>query len=198
MRVRPDGENVYKDVVVDYRLSEIDVEDFKNIMLGHKSEDLPHVLETGNSDNVILFWCGHGNYNQLAWGSSNSITGYQMADIISRMKTAGRYRKMFVAMDACYSGSVANACNGIPGVLFMTAANAYKTSKADMKDLEMGIWLSNGFTRAFQEAIDESPDIVLRDLYYKLARQTVGSHVMVYNAENYGNMYTNTMREFLE
>ena len=62
----------------------------------------------------------------------------------------------------------------------------------------MGIWLSNGFTRAFQEAIDESPDIVLRDLYYKLARQTVGSHVMVYNAENCGNMYTNTMREFLE
>lgn len=198
VRVRPNGENAYKDVVVDYRLSEIDIEGFKNIMLGNKSENLPYALESNDSDNVILFWCGHGNYNQLAWGSTQAISGYQMANIISQMAETAHYRKMFVAMDACYSGSVANACNGIPSVLFMTAANAYETSKADMKDLEMGIWLSNGFTRAFQETIDKSPDIVLHDLYYKLACQTVGSHATVYNVENYGNMYTNTMREFLE
>jgi hypothetical protein len=67
-----------------------------------------------------------------------------------------------------------------------------------MKDSEMGIWLSNGFTRAFQEAIDETPNITMRDLYYKLARQTVGSHATVYNAEHYGNMYSNTMKEFLK
>ena len=37
----------------------------------------------------------------------------------------------------------------------------------------MNIWLSNGFTRAFQETIDANPSISLRDLYYKLARNTV-------------------------
>ena len=114
------------------------------------------------------------------------------------MNESQKYRKMLFSMDACYSGSIGEACGGIPGVLFMTAANADETSKADMRDPDMGIWLSNGFTRAFQESIDENPNITMRDLYYKLARQTVGSHATVYNYSSYGNMYTNTMREFLK
>jgi len=108
-----------------------------------------------------------------------------------------KYRKIFFALDACYSGTIGEACEGLPGVLVMTAANAYEPSKADMKDPEMGIWLSNGFTRAFQEAVDENPNIVMSDLYYKLARQTVGSHATVYNVTHYGNMHTNTVGEFL-
>lgn len=198
VRVRPNGENVYEDVVVDYQLSDINITDLKQIMLGNQTEKTPHVIESDRNDNVIVFWCGHGNYNQLAWGEWETVSGYQIYDIISVMNGAGRYRKMFFAMDACYSGSIGEACIGLPGALFFTAANPYETSKADMKDLDMCIWLSNGFTRAFQEAIDENPDIVLRDLYYKLAAQTVGSHATVYNVENYGNVYTNTMREFLE
>ena len=99
-------------------------------------------------------------------------------------------------MDACYSGSIGEACEGIPGVLFITAANAVETSKADMRDPDMGIWLSNGFTRGFQETVDAKPGIILRDLYYELARNTVGSHTMVYNVENYGNMYKESMNEY--
>ena len=53
------------------------------------------------------------------------------------MNEAGKYRKILFSMDACYSGSIGEACEGIPGVLFITAANAVETSKADMKDPEM-------------------------------------------------------------
>ena len=82
-------------------------------------------------------------------------------------------------------------------MLFVTAANAYEPSKADMKDPEMGIWLSNGFTRVFQETIDENPSISIRDLYYTLARNTTGSHATIYNVEHYGNMFPNSLDEFL-
>ncbi len=37
----------------------------------------------------------------------------------------------------------------------------------------------------------------MRDLYNRLFINTVGSHVMVYNAENYGNLYNSTMDEFI-
>lgn len=198
VRVKPDGENVYEEVVVDYHLSDIDIADLEQIMLGNSSEKLPHVIEADKQDNVIVFWCGHGNYNKLAWGEYKTISGYQIHNLIGAMHNAGRYRKMLFAMDACYSGSIGEACEGLPGVLFITAAHAYETSKADMKDLEMGIWLSNGFTRAFQEAIDDNPNVTLHNLYHKLARQTVGSHATIYNYVHYGNLYTNTMREFLE
>ena len=193
VKVRPDGENVYQDVTVDYKLSEVTVADLKEMMQGRSSEKFPHVIEADENDNVFVFWCGHGNQNTLAWGSNNLVYGREVAQIIEGMN----FRKLFFAIDACYSGTIGQACEGIPGVLLMTAANPYESSKADMKDTEMGIWLSNGFTRAFQEAVDENPHITLRDLYYKLARQTVGSHATVYNASYYGNMYTNTIGEYL-
>jgi len=39
--------------------------------------------------------------------------------------------------------------------------------------------------------------VAMRDLYYRLFINTVGSHVMVYNAENYGNLYSADMSEFI-
>lgn len=194
VKVRPDGENVYKDAKVDYKLSEVTISDLGDIMQGKTSDKLPHVIEADSDDNVMVFWCGHGHQNTLAWGSNATVYGREVRSIIEGMN----YRKIFFALDACYSGTIGKACEGLPGVLVMTAANAYEPSKADMKDTEMGIWLSNGFTRAFQEAVDENPNIKMSDLYYKLARQTVGSHATVYNFTSYGNMYSNTMEEFMK
>lgn len=192
VRVRPNGENVYEGAVVDYKIGDIKIPDLKAIMTGQKSENYPEVITPDKHDNVVVFWCGHGSKNRLAWGSDEVVHGYQIADLIQSMT----YRKMLWSMDACYSGSIGEACEGISGVLFITAANAVETSKADMRDPDMGIWLSNGFTRGFQETVDANPGIILRDLYYELARNTVGSHATVYNVENYGNMYKESMNEY--
>lgn len=191
-----DARNVYYHVVMSD--NGVTIKDLQDIFMGHSSSRLPHVISSGKNDNVIVFWCGHGHQNKLAWGSYEKVYSSQIRDILEQMKNEQRYRKILFAMDTCYSGSIGEACTGVPGVLFITAANAYETSKADMRDPEMRIWLSNGFTRAFQEAINETPDIPMRDLYYKLARQTVGSHATVYNVEHYGNMYFNTMKEFFK
>lgn len=192
VRVRPNGENVYEGAVVDYKIGDIKIPDLKAIMTGQKSEKYPEVITPDKHDNVVVFWCGHGAKNSLMWGSDDVVYGYQIADLIQSMT----YRKMLWSMDACYSGTIGEACIGIPGLLVITSANAYEPSKADMKDPEMGIWLSNGFTRGFQETVDTNPDIILRDLYYELARNTVGSHATVYNVENYGNMYKESMNEY--
>ena len=166
--------------------------------MGNSSTKLPNVIQSGRNDNLIVFWCGHGYPNMLAWGSLRTAYGWQVRNILKEMKAQQKYRKALFVIDACYAGTIGEACVGVPGALFITAANADEPSKADMKDPEMKIWLSNGFTRAFQDAIDENPSISLRDLYYQLARQTVGSHATVYNIENYGNMYSNTMKEFFK
>lgn len=197
VKVKPDGENLYNDVRVDYKINDITIHDLKNILLGESSEKLTHVVSSSPNDNIIVFWCGHGNFGTLAWGSKSNIYGSQINDILREMNEKQKYRKMLFSMDACFSGSIGEACEGIPGILFITSANAFETSKADMRDPDMGIWLSNGFTRAFQEAIDNNPDITVRDLYYKLARQTVGSHASVYNSGSYGSVFKNSMWEYL-
>ena len=158
----------------------------------------PCLLEGSHHRMELRFWCGHGNRNRLAWGSNGQVTGEQVRDIVQQMSDRQKFRKLFFVMDACYSGSIGEACEGIPGLLMMTAANANETSKADIFDYDMNIWLSNGFTRAFQETIDEDVDINMRDLCYRLSLHTTGSHATVYNAALYGNMYRQTMREWLD
>lgn len=68
---------------------------------------------------------------------------------------------------------------------------------ADEWSEDVGVFLSNGFSRGFQEVIGSNPAISLRDLYYTLATYTAGSHVKVYNVPNYGNVYSSSMTEFL-
>ncbi len=194
VRVRPDGENVYEGAVVDYNLKDIKVSDLRQIMTGQRSDRLSEVISPESNDNVLVFWCGHGAKNSLMWGSESAVKGYEIASIVKSMN----FRKMLWVVDACYSGTIGEACAGIPGMLVITSANADEPSKADVKDPEMGIWLSNGFTREFQEIMDAQPDIVLRDLYYALSAHTLGSHATVYNVENYGNMYKESMSEYFQ
>lgn len=198
VRVRMDGENLYHDVDVDYKLSSLSINDLREIMMGNSSERLKDVISSTDNDNVIVFWCGHGSsYGELAWGSKGRVAANDMRDILQDMSDAGKFRKMLFSIDACFGGMIGETCKGIPGVLLVSAATSTEESRAAMKDNVMGVWLSNGFTRAFQEQIDEDPSISLRDLYYVLARRTVGSHATIYNAENYGNLYRNTMSEYL-
>lgn len=197
VRVTPDGENLYHDVRVDYHLSDISVSDLMDIMSGRKSERLKEVIDPGADDNIIMIWCGHGAGNTLMWGSLTNVYGRDMKHLISNLQSEGRYRKFLFVLDACYSGTIGEACEGIPGLLVFTAAHANETSKADMFDNTLSVWLSNGFTRTFRDEVTANPDITLRELYYKTVRGTKGSHPRIYNVSNYGNMYHETLQEFL-
>lgn len=197
VRVTPDGENLYHDVAVDYHLSDISISDLSDILSGKKSERLKEVIRPTANDNIIMFWCGHGSSHTLMWGANTNVYGNDMNRLISKLQQESRFRKLMFVLDACYSGTIGEACEGIPGVLVFTAAHANETSKADMYDNTLNVWMSNGFTRTFRDEVTANPDITLRELYYKTVRGTKGSHPRIYNAGNYGNMYRETLREFL-
>ena len=196
VRVRPNGENLYKDVKIDYRTSALKPEDLSNIMTGKATERTPDVLPSTNKDNVFVFWSGHGNEGVFYLDRYNCLKEH-IQTTLNSMYEERKYRKLFFVVEACYSGSVAKFCEGVPGMLMLTAANEAETSLADVLDPEMNIWLSNGFTRSFCEAVETNNNISMRDLYYHVAQQTVGSHATMYNYEMYGNMFTNTVKEFL-
>ena len=58
--------------------------------------------------------------------------------------------------------------------------------------------MSNRFTYSLLSELTARPEISLRELYYSLFRTTIGSHVQVYNEKNYGSVYRNTMKEYLQ
>ena len=72
----------------------------------------------------------------------------------------------------------------------MTASGEWETSKPDIP--YKSVWLSNRFTYSLLS------EIALRELYYSLFRTTIGSHVQIYNERNYGSVYRNNMKEYLQ
>lgn len=192
-----DGDNLYKDVVVDYRLEDITYNDLAVIFSGKADAAHPIVLDSGAGDNVLFFWSGHGTQAGLALGDIDHVSGKQMARILQKMSDEQRFRKMMWIVEACYSGGVAKECEGIPGLLVMTAANANESSKADLWYAPYNVYLTNRFTSSIISRLYSDPATSLRDLYNVAFTGTLGSHVTIYNADNYGNLYQNTMREYL-
>lgn len=198
IRVMPGGSNVYENAVIDYKLSALSPDDILSILKGESSNRLPAVIASTENDNIFVFWSGHGVPGGMCWDTDDfGMTGDRLSDAFREMYQNKTYRKLLMMVEACYSGGVMQQCEGIPGMLFVTAANGDETSKADIFNGEMRVWMTNRFTSTFVEQIAENRAVSMRDLYYRLFINTVGSHVMVYNAANYGNLYSSDMSEFI-
>ncbi len=196
--VRIGGENVREGVVIDYHTSDLNPEDIKAILCGERSDRLKYVISADSTDNVFLFWSGHGLPGQLEWLDRKDGFTRNLAE--ETFKTAAEkkcYRKLLCMIETCYAGSVFPAIEGLPGILAFTASGANETSKADVRNNDLHVWMSNRFTLTFQECVKTNPQMRLRDLYYKLFTNTVGSHVNLFNADHYGNLYKDSIGEFL-
>lgn len=186
------GNNLYDDVQIDYKLSDLTLDDLKQILTGEPSEEYPVTLGSSVNDNVLFFWSGHGTQRGWKWKEKEDLS----ADFARTMFSDMQFRKQFAIIETCYSGGVAQGCIGIPGLLMMTAANPYETSKADTFDNELQAYLSNTFTSSILSQLESNPQSIIRDLYLHAFDKTNGSHVMVYNPDNYGNLYMNDMSEY--
>ena len=186
------GKNLYEGVQIDYRLGDLTLNDLKQILTGEPSEEFPVTLRSSANDNVLFFWSGHGTQQGWEWKDTEDVS----ADFARSMFSDMHYRKMFAIIETCYSGGVAQGCTGIPGLLLMTAANPYETSKAAAFDNELQVYLSNTFTSSILSQLERNPQTILYNLYLHAFDKTSGSHVMVYNPDYYGNLYQNNMSEY--
>ena len=208
------NDNVRKNAVVDYHFSDLRPEDLADIMTGRSSDRLPHVIHPSRSSDVFFFWSGHGgNREGPLWGNEDTQQYFgtkRIRDIVEQMggnvtfnifreENSGQrlYRRMMFAIETCYSGRWGEALEGMQDMLVLTAANAQESSKADVHDRDLGVYLSNAFARTFRRQIETKHDITIYDLYRELFKTTRGSHVSIYNQQQYGSVYTEKMSEFL-
>lgn len=183
--------NLYDGVKVDYRLSEV------------KFKDLPTLFATSGAfhpqpnDNLFIYWAGHGEPEGPMW-LNDIIPSDQVTDFFEQLHNKRYYRKLFLAMETCYAGQVGLACAGIPGILCMAAANDKETSKASITDASGQTWISNSFTdNLLQQLTEKGKRISIYDLYQEVYKKTIGSHVSIYNAVKFGNLYTSSINEFI-
>jgi hypothetical protein len=184
IKVSPDGENLYKDVVIDYRADTLGVKDIEDILVGNKSPRLTTVLESTDADNVLLYWTGHGTNKCFSWlNTEEKFTDVMMRKSVLKMYEDKMYQSMLICTEPCYSGSVINAIDGIPLVLGITAANNEESSFAENYSDELGVWMCDRYTFNLMRISADNPGIDLLSTYKMLSASTLGSHVQVYNSD---------------
>lgn len=186
IKASEDGENLYRDVVIDYRADTLGVKDIEDILVGNKSARLATVLESTEKDNVLLYWTGHGTNQSFSWlDTGEKFTDRQMERTIRKMYEDKKYLSMLIFTEPCYSGSVIQAIEGVPLVLGVTAADNNESSFAENYSDELGVWMCDRFTLNLMRIFAENPYIDLLDAFKLLNASTIGSHVQVYNSEKF-------------
>lgn len=190
-----DNRNIYENIQVDYHTSKIDLDGLLGILSGEADATSPH---PSSNDNLFVYWAGHGEPEGPYW-LNQVIPSAKVADFFSQLSDRQCFRKLFFAMEACYAGKVGLCCEdkNIKGMLSITAANEKETSKAYAIGAT-GVWISNSFSNALIKELGTRKTSSIYDLYHTIYNLTIGSHVSVYNAKNFGNLYTTSISEFLQ
>ena len=76
----------------------------------------------------------------------------------------------------------------------ITAADERETSKADIYSPTLKAWMTNRFSSTLTEAISANSAVTIKDLYYRLTTNTIGSHPRLYNQAHFGNLNITTMK----
>ncbi len=194
------GENLYQNFELDYRIDSITINDINNILLGKKSSHLPIVLDkTTEHSNILIYWSGHGSEGSFQLDNNNEdYTSEDLCNTLKIMSQDKKYRKIMFIAEPCKSSSVLKKIEeeAIKGVIAFASSDEHESSFANYWNTDLNIWMSDRFTNCIINNISKNFNISLRDLYTNVAQNTIGSHVKVFNSNNYGNLSINTAKEF--
>ena len=195
--VSPQGENLYSDIQLDYRADTLGVKDIEDILLGNKNSRLATVLQSTDTDNVLLYWSGHGTKGAFSWlETKEKFTAKQLGETVRKMYANKQYQSMLICAEPCYSGSVVKAVEGVPLVLGITAADEHESSFADHFNPELGVWMCDRFSYNLIRILENNINMNFHDLYENLNASTLGSHVQVYNSDNFYNLKISSLRQY--
>lgn len=191
------GENLYEDVQLDYRADTLTTADICDILLGRQSSHLPVVMQSDAGSNLLFYWSGHGSKGYFSWVDEDQLfTTEMLSQTLSTMHAEARYRKLLICTEPCFSSSVVKAATGIPGVLSIASASETEYSFADNFSVALYVWLSDRFSNNLVDCMLQTPEMTYRELYTYLVSHTLGSHVTIFNAAQFGNLYRESPKEF--
>lgn len=200
------GPNLYHDLQIDYRLSEVDAGDLMAILGGESSSRLPTVIESTAGDDLYVFLVGHGDsFGAIVDGRGGGTSAPGMTaldssmieDTLEGMFAAQRYRRVLMVVEVCEGGTL-GAELAAPGTVLFTGANPTESSFGANYDPDLKTWLADEFAYQFFLKATGDPTVMLTTLYPDLYAAVSGSHVSVYNDHGFGHMAEVSLNEFIE
>lgn len=178
------GENLARDVEVDYRPDQLSARDLTRIITGKRSRTIPHAIRSRRHDNVYVFLAGHGNRRGFYVGLDQAaprtgeryslLTPRRLGAAVDRLAAARRYRRLLVAVEACNAGVFGSSVRA-PGAALLAAAGPNEKSLSANYDPKGGVWLADEFSYRLQAEARTLPASGLTATYRRLRRTVRGS-----------------------
>ena len=138
---KPNGEDVYAGVKIDYSGADVTPENFIKVITGDK-EGMAQigsgkVLESTDKDNVFIFFSDHGSDNLIAFPTSY-LYADKLNEAIKTMHSKNLYNRLVFYIEACHAGSMFDP--ELPSdinVFATTAANPNESSYATIVELKL-------------------------------------------------------------
>jgi ABC-type branched-subunit amino acid transport system substrate-binding protein len=190
------GKNLRENASIDYSGSNVTVQNFRNALLGIKSNEAPIVLETDTSSDIFLYIVGHGAKGSIRFDTGGSLNAVTLNATIEEMYKNNRYRQIFVVIETCFSESMTVGIR-TPGVVVLTASSISESSLSTNYDSEINMWLADDFTYQFLIIISKGQNITILELYAAIYERVAGSHVRLKNYDKFGGISTVLVSEFV-
>jgi ABC-type branched-subunit amino acid transport system substrate-binding protein len=198
------GPNLYRDVDADYGPTQINADQLMGILQGRVSALTPKILQSGPNDDVYLYMAGHGNENGLYLGLGevvpdqsqrySIVTPALLSQTVNAMAAAHKYRRIFIAVEAC-EGGVLGAGIDAPGAFLLSAASPIEDSLSANYDPSLDTWLADEFSFEYWNAAQPVTKTVA-NVYQRVYLDVDGSHPSAYGPQ-FGNPAAVQVGDFL-
>ncbi|EAY07223.1 Clan CD, family C13, asparaginyl endopeptidase-like cysteine peptidase [Trichomonas vaginalis G3] len=179
---------------IDYRGENVTAWNFYNVLTGKKVPGLP-VLRSTEEDNVFVYYNDHGFKGYLcAPAGGHHINGWEIKEVVDLMEQKGMFGKLFIAIEACYSGSVSKLFKGRDNIAVLSAANSIQSSYSHGYDYEIETFRTNEWTNHLLHFILTHPESTIGGLVNYTRIHTYGSDTRYYGDKD---MLETPLSEFL-
>lgn len=218
---RPDGEDVYAGVKIDFVGEDVTASNFIAALTGDASSirttdprSTPKVLQSTQNDHVFVYYSDHGGDNIIAF-PNEYLYADELNNALKTMHSKNMYSKLVFYLEACHSGSM--FANWLPSDINVYAVSAarpnedhygtYCGSAAVVHGINIGSCLGGQFSTSFMEDVDAQgqglASETLQQQFELLQQKVTLSHVVQYgdvsfvNSDSLYNYISGTAKKFL-
>ncbi|KJE96721.1 GPI-anchor transamidase, partial [Capsaspora owczarzaki ATCC 30864] len=162
--------NVYgENIEVDYRGSEVTVENFLRVLTGRFPEHVPRSkrLLSDDRSNILVYMTGHGGDEFLKFQDSEEISSRDIADAFEQMWQKRRYNEIMFVIDTCQANTMYSTFYS-PHILACGSAALGETSYSHHADPVLGVAVVDRFTYhalEFLESVRPDSSATIADFF---------------------------------
>lgn len=160
-------------IEVDYRGSEVTVENFIRMLTGRLPYDTPRSkqLLSDEHSNVLIYVAGHGGNEFFKFQDVEELNADELADAMQQMYERGRYNQLLFIADTCQATSLYSKFYS-PNIIGVGSSQTDESSYSHHSDYDVGVAVIDRFTYYCLEYLENQVSIdsnqTLADLFDSL------------------------------